>query len=198
MNRRPLMKRSLMLAALASACLGGTALAALGVGDAAPDFTLAASQAGHPFQYSLSEQLKKGPVVVYFYPAAYTGGCSIQARSFAVNHEKFTAAGASVVGISQDRIERLNEFSADPEYCAGKVAVASDAEGKVSKAFNLVVKQSAPGRTDQKGVAILHASVERTTFIVAPDGKVAAVLSDLPPAANVAQSLQAVQALAQT
>src|SRR5690606_41977615 len=117
MNRRPLMKRSLMLAALASACLGGTALAALGVGDAAPEFTLPASQAGKQFQYSLSEQLKKGPVVVYFYPAAYTGGCSIQARCFAVNHEKFTAACASVVGGSQDRIVLLKAITSCPVTC---------------------------------------------------------------------------------
>jgi hypothetical protein len=65
-------------------------------------------------------------VVVYFYPSAYTGGCNLEAHTFAVQHEKFLAAGATIVGVSLDDIGRLNTFSADPEYCGGKIAVASD------------------------------------------------------------------------
>ncbi len=90
------------------------ALAALGVGGAAPDFTAKASLAGKAFDFKLKDALKKGPVVVYFYPSAYTGGCNLQAHTFAINMDKFTAAKATVVGVSLDSIDRLNKFSADP------------------------------------------------------------------------------------
>jgi peroxiredoxin len=186
------------LPALLSTLLALPAAAALKEGDAAPDFKLKASLAGKEFNYSLKDALKKGPVVVYFYPSAYTGGCNIQAHSFAVNTEKFAAAGASVVGVSLDSIARLNTFSADPEYCAGKVAVASDAGGKVAKAFELNVTDIPAGRKDTRGVEIDHARVERTTFIVTPDGKIAATVGDLTPAANVEKALEVVQGLAKS
>src|SRR3982074_1735186 len=99
--------------------------------EAAPDFQAQASLAGKTFTYSLKEALKKGPVVVYFYPSAYTRGCNLQAHTFAVNEEKFTAAGAAIIGVSLDSIARLNDFSADPNYCAGKIPVAADPEGKI-------------------------------------------------------------------
>lgn len=184
------------LPALMSTLLALPAAAALKEGDAAPDFKLKASLAGKEFNYSLKDALKKGPVVVYFYPSAYTGGCNIQARSFAVNTEKFAAAGTSIIGVSLDNIGRLNTFSADPEYCAGKVAVASDAGGKVSKAFDLSVSDTPAGRKDTRGADIDHARVERTTFIVTPDGKVAATVGGLTPAANVEKALEVVQGLA--
>ena len=184
------------LPALLSALLALPAAAALKEGDAAPDFNLKASLAGKDFNYSLKDALKKGPVVVYFYPSAYTGGCNIQAHSFAVNTDKFAAAGASIVGVSLDSIARLNTFSADPEYCAGKVAVASDAGGKVAKAFDLNVTDIPAGRKDTRGAEIDHARVERTTFIITPDGKVAATVGGLTPAANVEKALDVVQGLA--
>lgn len=171
------------------------AMAALKEGDAVPSFNLEASLAGKAFNYSLADALTKGPVVVYFYPSAYTGGCNIQAHTFAVNVDKFAAAGASIVGVSLDNIGRLNTFSADPEYCAGKIAVASDAQGKVSKAFALDVTDIPAGRKDTRGEEIDHARVERTTFIVTPDGKVAATVGGLPPAANVEKALEVVQGL---
>lgn len=183
-----------IVSGLASALMSLPAWAALQAGDAAPDFTLQASLNGKAFAYSLKTQLQKGPVVVYFYPSAYTGGCNIQARTFALNADKFAAAGASVIGVSLDSIERLNKFSADPEYCAGKVAVASDAKGEVSRAFALNVAERA-GRKDTRGEDIDHAFVERTTFILTPDGKVAATVGGLPPAANVEQTLSVVQGL---
>jgi peroxiredoxin Q/BCP len=193
--KRSLVNRWLALGVLsASAAL--PAMAALKEGDAAPDFKLQASLAGKAFNYALKDALKKGPVVVYFYPSAYTGGCNIQAHTFAVNVEKFAASGASIVGVSLDSISRLNTFSADPEYCAGKIAVASDADGKVSKAFDLSVTEIAPGRKDTRGAEIDHDRVERTTFIVTPDGKVAATVGGLPPAANVEKALEIVQGLA--
>src|SRR6185295_7940389 len=96
------------------------AIAALKEGDKAPEFSAPASLAGKEFAFSLKDALKKGPVVVYFYPSAYTGGCNIEAHTFAVNKDKFVAAGATIIGVSHDSIARLNDFSADPEYCAGK------------------------------------------------------------------------------
>ena len=76
-------------------------------------------------------------MVVYFYPSAFTGGCNLEAHTFSVNKEKFDAAGASIIGVSADSIARLNAFSADPQYCAGKFPVASDADGSIAKAYNL-------------------------------------------------------------
>jgi len=186
----------LLVAAVLAASIALPAAAALKEGDNAPDFKAQASQAGKAFGYSLKDALKKGPVVVYFYPSAYTGGCNVQAHAFAVNQEKFAAAGASIVGVSLDSIARLNDFSADPAYCAGKIAVASDADGRIAKAYDLVVKDAAPGRKDTRGVDIDHGFAERTTFIVTPNGKVAAVVGGLAPGANVEQALQAVQKLA--
>src|SRR3984957_8783010 len=106
--------------------------AALKQGDTAPDFKTQASLAGKEFTFSLHDALKKGPVVVYFYPAAFTGGCNLQAHTFAEDHDKFAAAGASVIGVSLDNISRLNDFSADPQYCAGKLPVASDEKGEIA------------------------------------------------------------------
>lgn len=185
-----------VMAGLLAASIALPAAAALKEGDSAPDFKTQASQAGKAFGYSLKDALKKGPVVVYFYPSAYTGGCNAQAHAFAVNQEKFAAVGASIVGVSLDSIARLNDFSADPEYCAGKIAVASDADGRIAKSYDLVVKDAAPGRKDTRGIDIDHGFAERTTFIVTPNGKVAAVVGGLAPGANVEQALQAVQKLA--
>ena len=172
------------------------ASAALKEGDKAPEFKAQASLAGKEFTFSLKDNLRKGPVVVYFYPSAFTGGCNIQAHTFAVNHDKFAAAGATIVGVSLDNIARLNDFSADPQYCAGKIAVASDTDGKIAKAFDLKIREAVAGRKDTRGVDIEHAFAERTTFIVTPDGRIAATVGDLAPAANVDKALDVVQKLA--
>src|SRR3954466_12486256 len=130
------MKR-LIVAALMASVIAIPARAALKLGDKAPDFSAKASLAGREFAFSLSEARKKGPVVVYFYPSAFTGGCNIEAHTFAENKAKFDAVGASIIGVSQDSITRLNAFSADPQYCAGKIAVASDAGGAIAERYGL-------------------------------------------------------------
>jgi thioredoxin-dependent peroxiredoxin len=187
------MKRILLTCLISTAiCL--PALAALKNGDSAPDFTTQASLAGKEFKFSLKESLKKGPVVVYFYPSAYTQGCNVQAHTFSVNQEKFAAAGASVVGVSLDSIQRLNQFSADPEYCAGKFPVASDANGSIAKSYDLNVRQIA-GLKDTKGNEVDHGLAERTTFVVTPDGKIAATIGGMTPTENVMKALEAVQQL---
>lgn len=181
---------------LLTSLLALPAFAALKEGDKAPDFKIPASYAGISSTFSLKENLKKGPVVVYFYPSAYTRGCNIQAHTFSVNSDKFAAAGTTVIGVSLDSVKRLNEFSADPEFCAGKLSVGSDADGKVAKSFDLDVKPAAEGKLDTRGVAIDHGFAERTTFIVTPDGKIAATIGGLTPAENVEKALEAVQKLA--
>lgn len=181
---------------LAACFFASTAYAALNEGDAAPGFDAQASLAGKAFHYSLADALKKGTVVVYFYPSAFTGGCNLQAHTFAVNQDKFSAAGATIIGVSLDSIARLNDFSADPEYCGGKIPVASDPGGKIAKSYSLNIKQGGTGKKDTRGVEIDHDFAERTTFIVTPDGKVSAVIGGVAPEANVAAALDKVQQLA--
>ncbi len=178
-----------------AALVATTALAALKAGDAAPPFTAPASLAGKPFTYSLKEGLAKGPVVVYFYPSAFTSGCNVQAHEFSTKAEQFAAAGASVVGVSLDSIERLNAFSADPDYCAGKLAVASDGEGKIARSFGLRVIDAQQGATDTRGKEIDHGFTERTTFVVRKDGTIAATVGGVSPTENVARALEQVQKL---
>jgi len=189
------MKR-LLLSCFLSTAIALPAMAALKEGDTAPDFTTQASLAGKASSFSLKDALKKGPVVVYFYPAAYTGGCNVQAHDFALNIDQFHAAGATVVGVSLDNIARLNDFSADPEYCAGKLTVASDEDGKIAKSYDLKIMGARDGMKDSRGVEIGHGFAERTTFIVTPDGKVAATVGGMAPATNVKMALAAVQQLA--
>jgi peroxiredoxin Q/BCP len=185
------MKTGLLLTALAAF----PAFAALEAGTAAPKFEARASLAGEEFDFSLSSALEGGPVVVYFYPSAYTKGCNIQAREFAANMEKFKSAGASVIGVSLDSIERLNDFSADPEYCAGELAVASDESGDIAKSFDINVRDPREGMKDTRGAEVNHGTAERTTFIVTAEGDISEVIGGVSPMENVQKSLQAVQNL---
>jgi peroxiredoxin len=189
------MKSSVSVTLVAACAFALPAFASLKGGDTAPMFSAEASLAGKSFSYSLKDALKKGPVVVYFYPSAYTGGCNLQAHTFAENMDAFKAAGATVVGVSLDNITRLNKFSADPDYCAGKLPVASDAKGEITKSYDLKVMQGPAGFKDTKGEEIGHDFAERTTFIVTPEGKVSAVIGGIGPKQNVEQALAAVQAL---
>ena len=181
------------------AAMGVSAFAALKTSDSAPGFSAKASLAGKEFQFTLKTALQKGPVVVYFYPSAFTAGCNIEAHTFSENKEKFDAAGASIIGVSRDSITRLNAFSADPQYCAGKIAVASDADGAIATSYGLTKAAARAGMKDSRGVEIDHDFTERTTFVVTPDGKIAAVFSTaddkVSPADHVTKSLAAVQAL---
>jgi len=190
----------LIIGALLVSAFAVPAMAALKDGAAAPNFKARASLAGKEFDFSLADALKKGPVVVYFYPAAYTRGCNLEAHTFAESKEKFDAAGATIIGVSQDPIARLNEFSADPEYCAGKFPVASDADGSISKSYDLTVRERRDGMKDTKGRDITSAgTTERTTFVITPDHKIVAALSSaddgISPTDHVDKSLAIVAAL---
>ena len=184
-----------LLVLMGAAALTLPAFAALEAGDTAPQFEARASLAGEEFNFSLSNALNDGTVVVYFFPSAYTNGCNIQAHEFAENMDAFNAAGATVIGVSLDSIERLNDFSADPAYCAGKLAVASDADGMIAQSYDLNVRPEREGAVDTRGVAIDHGFAERTTFIVTPDGQIAETIGGISPLENVQLSLEAVQRL---
>ena len=196
--------KKLMIAALLTACAAGPAFttpawAALKPGDAAPDFTAKGSLGGKEFTFSLKDALKKGPVVVYFYPSAYTGGCDAEAHAFAEDADKFAAAGAQIVGVSADSLDRLKVFSADPEFCAGKFPIASDADTKIAATYNLKVTPPRAGAKDVRGNEIGHGFIERVTFVVGRDGKVLATMSSaddhLSPVDHVDRSLALVQGL---
>lgn len=191
--------RSIAVSAMVAALFATPVLAALEPGAAAPDFTAQASLAGKDFTFSLKEALKKGPVVVYFYPSAYTGGCDIEAHTFATEKAKFDAAGATIIGVSADSLQRLNAFSSDPNYCAGKFPVASDATGKIAASYALKTEAAQAGLKDVRGVDIDHAFIERTTFVIGRDGKIIATLSSeadhLHPQDHVMKSLAIVQGL---
>ena len=171
----------------------------LAKGDAAPVFTAQASLAGNEFDFSLKKALAKGPVVVYFYPSAYTGGCDLEAHTFAELKEKFTAAGTTIIGVSADDIKRLNAFSSDPNYCAGKVPVASDAGGKSAAIYGLTLSPPKAGIKDVRGQDLTHGFIPRTTFVIDKGGKIAAVFSSetdhISPADHVQKTLAIVKAL---
>jgi len=191
--------KKLLLAGLASVAVAvPVVVSALQKGDTAPMFSAKASLAGKEFNYSLADALKQGPVVVYFYPSAFTQGCNIQAHTFAENMDAFKAAKASVIGVSLDSIARLNDFSADPAYCAGKLPVASDADGAIAKSYGVNVREGRAGMKDSRGVDIDHGFAERLTFVLGKDGKIVSTIGagNLPPDQNVQQALQAVKDLA--
>jgi len=171
----------------------------LSKGDAAPVFTAEASLAGKEFNFSLKDALAKGPVVVYFYPSAYTGGCDAEAHEFAEQKDKFTAAGTTIIGVSGDDIQRLNTFSSDPNYCAGKFAVASDNGGKIAETYGLVMSPPKLGLKDVRGMELNHGFIPRTTYVIGKDGKIIAVFSSstdhISPTDHVEKSLEIVKAL---
>lgn len=176
----------------------GFAQSKLSKGDASPMFNAQASQSGKEFDYSLEKALSKGIVVVYFYPSAYTGGCDLEAHTFAEMKDEFTAAGASIIGISADDIQRLDAFSADPDYCAGKIPVASDPNGKIAQSYGLAMSPAKAGAKDVRGQDINHGFIPRTTYVIDRNGKIVAIFSSetdhISPDEHAKKSLAAVKA----
>jgi peroxiredoxin Q/BCP len=150
--------------------------AALKPGAAAPDFTTQATLAGQPFTFALADALKSGAVVLYFYPAAFTHGCTIEAHDFAEATDKFKAMGATVIGVSHDPIDTLNKFSVSE--CRNKFAVASDADQKISKAYDAVL--------------FMTSYSSRTSYVIAPTGKIIYAYSALNPDKHVENTMAAV------
>lgn len=151
--------------------------ATMKVGDIAPDFRLQAALDGKEFTFSLDEALKKGPVVVYFYPKAFTKGCSIEAHDFAQAIDQYRALGAAVIGVSHDDIATLDKFSV--AVCQSKFPVAADVDGKVMQAWDTVLQ---PGYAN------------RTSYVIAPNGHIVYAFTDMSPDHHVENTLRAVQA----
>ncbi len=178
MFRRPLALAALVALATAPAA------AELKPGAAAPAFATQASLGGKVFDFDLKAALAKGPVVLYFYPAAFTSGCTLEAHDFASHIEDYKGLGATVIGVSGDRIEKLNKFSVSE--CRSKFPVASDADHRISKAYDAVL-----------GFGPMTYS-DRTSYVIAPDGKIVYSYRALDPSGHVANTLQALRKLAGT
>lgn len=179
MNR---FKRSIVLAALAlaSAC-SQQAQATLRPGDAAPDFTAPAWLAGKAFDYSLADALRDGPVVLYFFPAANTPGCNIEAALFSQAVDDFKARGVSVIGVTAGNTEQLRAFSEDKATCAGKFPVAADAGARIAADYSAVLERN-PEMSS------------RTSYLIGRDGRIIAVHSDLNPSRHVKHMLDSIPA----
>jgi len=171
--------------AILAACIAAFAApasAALDVGAKAPDFTAPAYLAGKPFTFKLADALKQGPVVVYFFPAAHTPGCNLEAHLFSEAIAKFKAEHATVIGVTAGNTDQLAAFSNETEHCGGKFPVAADPGAKIAAQYDAVLDQKPEWSN-------------RTSYAIAPDGSVAAVHADLNPNLHVKAMLDAVKAL---
>ena len=177
------MKRFLATTLLLGA-LATPAFAALKPGDKAPDFTAKATVGGDEFNFSLADALKKGPVVLYFFPKAFTKGCTAEAHAFAEAAEQYKAAGATLIGMSADNIETLHKFST--QECSAKFPVAADPDLKVIKSYDTVL-------TTKSGATV----ADRISYVIAPDGKITYVYASLDPDKHVENTLAAVKELKQ-
>lgn len=153
--------------------------AALPTGAKAPNFTTQGAIAGKPFRLNLAEQLKHGPVVLYFYPKAFTQGCTLEAHAFSEAAKDFKKAGARVIGMSADDLPTLEKFSV--EGCRNAFPVAT-ATPEVIKAYDVALKQK-PEMTD------------RTSYVIDRSGKIVFVHSDLDWSQHVSKTLAAVKGL---
>jgi peroxiredoxin len=172
-------RKSVVFLGVAMASLGlGGAQAALPVGATAPQFTTQAAMGGNEFTFMLADALKKGPVVLYFYPKAFTKGCTVEAHSFSEATDRFKSMGATVIGMSNDDIDTLKKFSV--LECRNKFAVAADQGGRVMKQYDAVM----PGRAD---------IADRISYVIAPDGKVIYAFASMSPEGHVENTLDAIQ-----
>src|SRR5471030_1958125 len=174
--------RAAILALLLGSVYATPSFAALKPGDAAPDFTAMAALGGEEFSFSLAGALKKGPVVLYFFPKAFTTGCTAEAHEFAEAAASFTAAGATLIGMSADDIGTLHKFST--QECSAKFPVAADPDLKVIRSFDTVL-------TLQSGATV----ADRVSYVIAPDGKIVYAYSDRSADKHVENTLAAVKAL---
>ncbi|HSI02012.1 MAG TPA: peroxiredoxin [Reyranella sp.] len=173
------MIRTFTAAVLLASIFAAPSFAALKPGDAAPDFTVPATLGGNEFIFSLADALKKGPVVLYFFPKAFTKGCTAEANAFAEATAQFTAAGATLVGMSADDIGTLQKFST--QECSSKFPVAADPSLKVIKAFDAVM--------ENRNIS------DRVSYVIGQDGKVVYAYADRNPDKHVENTLTAVKAL---
>ena len=176
------MKRFAALAApVAALVMAGAAHASLPVGATAPEFTAKGALAGKPLDFDLQKQLKKGPVVLYFFPAAFTSGCTLEAHAFSDATDDFKKAGATIVGITGGNVDRVAEFS--KTECRDKFAVLADPGLAISKTY------------DAKSTFGTREISARTSYVIGRDGKVTFIHSDMNPSKHVELTLAAVKEL---
>ena len=173
------MKNLMLAAAVSALLLAGSAQAALKVGANAPDFSAQASQAGKQFAFNMADARKKGPVVLYFFPAAFTSGCTLEAHEFAAASDDYKALGATLIGVTAGNIDRLTEFSVSE--CRSKFPVAADPNAAIAKRYSATM-------------AIYPGHSDRTSYVIAPDGKVLMAYSDLRADGHVSKTLDALKA----
>jgi peroxiredoxin len=171
------MKKWLALIALVLP-LAMPAHAALDIGDPAPNFTTDAALGGQVFKFSLAESLAKGPVVLYFFPAAFSVGCSAEAHEFAEAIDRFKALGATVIGVSGDDIDTLGRFSV--QVCQGKFPVASDNSQGIMKSYDAVL-------------TLRPEYANRVSYVIAPNGSVVYNYQSLNPSRHVEKTLAALR-----
>ncbi|HZZ86936.1 MAG TPA: peroxiredoxin [Caulobacteraceae bacterium] len=171
--------KQILVAAAAAALISAPAYAALPVGAKAPDFTADGFQGGKPLKFSLSAALKQGPVVLYFFPAAHTSGCNIEAHLFADAIDKFKAQGATVIGVTAGHVDQLAAFSTETEHCSGKFPVAADPTLAIAKSYRSTLAMM-PGLSD------------RTSYVVTPNDQIILSYSELKPDEHVSRTLAAV------
>jgi peroxiredoxin len=172
------MKHRMIILGVIAALVAVPTFAALKPGDAAPDFKAPASLGGSVFTFSLAEALHKGPVVLYFYPAAFTTGCTIEAHDFADAVDAYRALGASVIGVSHDDIATLNKFSVSE--CRSKFAVAADEDHHIMKSYDAVL-------------SIKPDYADRVSYVIAPDGHVIFAYKSMNPEKHVEYTLDALR-----
>ena len=168
-----------LLALLFAACTT-PALAALAPGAVAPEFSAPAFLAGKPFTFDLAQALKKGPVVLYFFPAAHTSGCNLEAHLFAEAVDDFKAEGATLIGVTAGNIDQLAAFSAETEHCSGKFAVAADPDKAIAARYDSTL--------------LMHPRWSgRTSYVITPEDKVIFAYDALNPTQHVALTLDALK-----
>jgi peroxiredoxin len=168
-----------LLIGLAATSLAVPAWAALPVGAKAPDFTTTGAIAGKPFKLNLKEQLRHGPVVLYFFPKAFTKGCTLEAHAFSEATDDFKKLGARVIGMSADNLPTLQEFSV--KECRNKFPVAT-ATPALRQKYDVVLQQKPE-------------YANRTSYVIAPNGKIVMEYTNLDPSEHVERTLAAVKAL---
>ena len=173
------MRHFILAAAAAAALISAPAFAALPVGAKAPIFKADAYLAGQPLKFDMAAALKKGPVVLYFFPAAHTSGCNIEAHLFADAIDRFKAQGATVIGVTAGHLDQLADFSKETEHCSGKFPVAADPTLSIAKSY-------------QSTLALMPGLSDRTSYVIAPDDKIILAYSNLKPDDHITQTLDAV------
>jgi peroxiredoxin Q/BCP len=180
------MKRLIAAAAVTALFAAAPAWADLQPGAKAPDFKADAYLGGKPFNYHLADALKQGPVVVYFFPSAHTKGCNIEAHLFSEAIDQFKAQKASVIGVTAGKVTELADFSKETEHCGGKFPVAADPGAKIAKEYDAPLKMA--------GMTMPMDLSARTSYVVAPDGKILLTYSEMSPTDHVTKTLDAVKA----